>query len=69
MTLYGGTPDASMRQHWLLVVYTLIIQQSHFGVVSWRCRVKGTHKTNVGIKQSNSAGGRLALTLSGDEVV
>lgn len=52
-----------------LVVYTLIIQQSHFAVVSWRRRVKGARKTNAGIKQSNGAGGRLALTLSGDEVV
>lgn len=32
--LYGGNPDVSMRQHRPLVVYTLIIQNSHFNIVS-----------------------------------
>lgn len=66
---YGGNPDVSMRQQGLLVVYTLIIQWSHFNTVSWSAVNLTNKRRHFQSDAAAAAAGYLELTLSGDEVV
>lgn len=41
----GGNPDVNVMQHGLLVVYTLLIQLTHFHIVSWAAVVQSALQT------------------------
>lgn len=42
----GGNPDVNVMQHGLLVVYTLLIQLTHFHIVSWAAVVQTIWNTS-----------------------